>query len=240
MMPGQHNVYGQHHYNTQLDNSFFQQQHQPSSHQQQLHAQQAAATAARVQHYNSIATANNTAHALNVSHAQVPDEGGIPEDNRRTLQYVADLLSENTREAALLELSKKREQVPELALILWHSFGKWQMSCSARGSSGQQLTGLLGVMTSLLQEIISVYTLLNPSQLTAAASNRVCNALALLQCVASHGETRTLFLNGRHISVFDISGSYSRANSTLQRTSPCFCIRSSIPRLSHAHSSISV
>lgn len=51
-------------------------------------------------------------------------------------------------------------------------------------------------MTSLLQEIISVYPLLNPSQLTAAASNRVCNALALLQCVASHGETRGLFLNG--------------------------------------------
>ena len=51
-------------------------------------------------------------------------------------------------------------------------------------------------MTSLLQEIISVYPLLNPSQLTAAASNRVCNALALLQCVASHNETRALFLNG--------------------------------------------
>lgn len=58
-------------------------------------------------------------------------------------------------------------------------------------------------MTSLLQEIISVYTLLNPSQLTAAASNRVCNALALLQCVASHNDTRTLFLNGSYrISLF--------------------------------------
>lgn len=54
-------------------------------------------------------------------------------------------------------------------------------------------------MTSLLQEIISVYPLLNPSQLTAAASNRVCNALALLQCVASHNETRALFLNGTHV-----------------------------------------
>lgn len=53
-------------------------------------------------------------------------------------------------------------------------------------------------MTSLLQEIISVYPLLNPSQLTAAASNRVCNALALLQCVASHHDTRQLFLNGAH------------------------------------------
>ena len=51
-------------------------------------------------------------------------------------------------------------------------------------------------MTSLLQEIISVYPLLMPSSLTAAASNRVCNALALLQCVASHNDTRPLFLNG--------------------------------------------
>jgi CCR4-NOT transcription complex subunit 9 len=49
---------------------------------------------------------------------------------------------------------------------------------------------------SLLEEIISVYPLLNPSQLTAATSNRVCNALALLQCVASHPDTRGLFLNG--------------------------------------------
>jgi len=56
-------------------------------------------------------------------------------------------------------------------------------------------------MTSLLQEIISVYPLLNPSQLTAAASNRVCNALALLQCVASHSETRQLFL-AAHIPLF--------------------------------------
>jgi CCR4-NOT transcription complex subunit 9 len=55
-------------------------------------------------------------------------------------------------------------------------------------------------MASLLQEIISVYPLLNPSQLTAAASNRVCNALALLQCVASHTETRGLFLSGKQHS----------------------------------------
>ena len=65
----------------------------------------------------------------------------------------------------------------------------------------------LGVMTSLLQEIISVYPLLNPSQLTAAASNRVCNALALLQCVASHQETRQLFLSGKYI--FADSGTLS-------------------------------
>lgn len=88
--------------------------------------------------------------------------------------------SSTQREAALLELSKKREQYEDLALVLWHSFG---------------------VMSSLLQEIISVYPMLSPPTLTAHASNRVCNALALLQCVASHSETRGLFLNA-HIPLF--------------------------------------
>lgn len=60
---------------------------------------------------------------------------------------------------------------------------------------------LIGVMSSLLQEIISVYPLLSPPTLTAHASNRVCNALALLQCVASHSETRGLFLNGKSLDV---------------------------------------
>lgn len=53
-----------------------------------------------------------------------------------------------------------------------------------------------GVMSSLLLEIVNVYPALHPPSLTAHASNRVCNALALLQCVASHSETRSLFLNG--------------------------------------------
>jgi len=117
----------------------------------------------------------------------------MSEENRRVLEWIAQVLNANTRESALLELSKKREQVPELALILWHSFG---------------------VMTSLLQEIISVYPLLNPSQLTAAASNRVCNALALLQCVASHGETRGLFLGGkegvRHSDMGGLANAFSQ------------------------------
>lgn len=72
----------------------------------------------------------------------------------------------------------------------------------------------LGIMAALLQEIVSVYPLLSPPALTAHASNRVCNALALLQCVASHPETRQLFLNGelfacsapeRHISTTQFS-----------------------------------
>ena len=54
--------------------------------------------------------------------------GGMPSaEERRVLQWIAQLMDPATREAALLELSKKREQFPQLALILWHSFGQ---SCS--------------------------------------------------------------------------------------------------------------
>lgn len=87
------------------------------------------------------------------------------------------------RETALLELSKRREDFPELAPILWHSFG---------------------TISALLQEIVSIYPLLSPPALTAHASNRVCNALALLQCVASHSETRSLFLNGGCQSMYSV------------------------------------
>jgi len=95
-------------------------------------------------------------------------------------KLVLDLVSPDTRENALLELSKKREAFPDLAPILWHSFG---------------------TVAALLQEIISIYPLLSPPALTAHASNRVCNALALLQCVASHTETRALFLSA-HVPLF--------------------------------------
>jgi hypothetical protein len=88
---------------------------------------------------------------------------------------VAALNDPETRENALLDLSKKRDMFADLAPILWHSYG---------------------VIPALLQEIVSIYPLLSPPSLTAHASNRVCNALALLQCVASHPDTRALFLNG--------------------------------------------
>jgi CCR4-NOT transcription complex subunit 9 len=152
---------------------------------------------------------HNVHGGMGVNH--IPDQPGHEsgsDDNRRTMSYIADLLNEATRETALLELSKKREQVPELALILWHSFG---------------------VMTSLLQEIISVYTLLNPSQLTAAASNRVCNALALLQCVASHNDTRTLFISGMMIAAFV---PFLSADACMKLTSRYSCIHFSTRHLS--------
>ncbi|KAL1746834.1 cell differentiation family, Rcd1-like-domain-containing protein [Schizophyllum fasciatum] len=109
-----------------------------------------------------------------------PSGGLALQDDGKIAALVVQLLDHGTREGALLELSKKREQYDDLALILWHSFG---------------------IMPALLQEIIAVYPLLTPPNLTAHASNRVCNALALLQCVASHSETRQLFLSA-HIPLF--------------------------------------
>ena len=55
----------------------------------------------------------------------MPGDANISEENRKVLQWVADLMERPKREAALMELSKKREQVPELALIIWHSFGEF-------------------------------------------------------------------------------------------------------------------
>ncbi|EME26442.1 CCR4-NOT transcription complex subunit 9 [Galdieria sulphuraria] len=98
----------------------------------------------------------------------------------RLHQLVKNLTAMEKREGALLELSKKRESFPNLAPVLWHSFG---------------------TVAALLQELVAIYPSLSPPTLTAHASNRVCNALALLQCVASHPETRTPFLNA-HIPLF--------------------------------------
>ena len=41
----------------------------------------------------------------------------------KLFSLVIDLMDPTTRETALLELSKKREQYDDLAMILWHSFG---------------------------------------------------------------------------------------------------------------------
>jgi len=85
------------------------------------------------------------------------------------------------REEALFDLSKKREEFPDLAPILWHS---------------------VGTIACLLQEIVNIYPRLrNPQSLSAPSSNRCCNALALLQCVASHSDTRGHFLTA-HIPLF--------------------------------------
>ncbi|KAK9667497.1 RNA-binding protein, CCR4-NOT complex subunit Rcd1 [Basidiobolus ranarum] len=86
--------------------------------------------------------------------------------------FILELFHPDSREQALAQLAKRRETFEDLAVVLWNSFG---------------------VMSILLQEIANVYPLLD-AELTNSISNRVCNALALLQCVASHSETRLPFL----------------------------------------------
>lgn len=44
-------------------------------------------------------------------------------DREKIYQWINELSSPETRENALLELSKKRESVPDLAPMLWHSCG---------------------------------------------------------------------------------------------------------------------
>jgi len=111
---------------------------------------------------------------------QPPQQPPQPMSFSEAQALVLSLIKQDRREATLLELSKKRENYPDLAPLLWHSSG---------------------TVAALLQEIVSIYPMLNPPSLTAHASNRVCNALALMQCVASHHDTRTLFL-AAHIPLY--------------------------------------
>jgi CCR4-NOT transcription complex subunit 9 len=49
--------------------------------------------------------------------------GTAAQDDEKIYALVIDLMDPETRDTALLELSKKREQYDDLALVLWHSFG---------------------------------------------------------------------------------------------------------------------
>lgn len=104
----------------------------------------------------------------------------LPQPTDELHSLVLQLIDRDQREGALLELSKRRENFPDLAPILWHT---------------------VGCVAALLQEIASIYPSLAPPTLAAHASNRCCNALALLQCVASHPDTRSLFL-GAHVPLY--------------------------------------
>ena len=65
--------------------------------------------------------------------------------------WIQELSSPETREHALIELSRKREVLPDLAPMLWHSFG---------------------TMAALLQEIVMIYPVINPPTLTVCYTGR--------------------------------------------------------------------
>mmetsp|Transcript_69167 Transcript_69167/g.80643 ORF Transcript_69167/g.80643 Transcript_69167/m.80643 type:complete len:531 (+) Transcript_69167:29-1621(+) len=98
----------------------------------------------------------------------------------KIVENIANLKYPEKREEALQELSKKRENYPSLAKLLWYS---------------------VGTVAILLQEIVAIYPFLSPPNLSQTVSNKVCNVLGLLQCLALHTETRSHFLNA-HIPLF--------------------------------------
>jgi len=103
-----------------------------------------------------------------------------PQEKAQIYAWISDLGNPEKREQALTELTKKRDSLPELAPLIWHSFG---------------------TISALLQEVVSVYGTMTPPTLTPHRSNRVCSALSLLQVVASHPDTRSGFLNA-HLLLF--------------------------------------
>jgi len=97
-------------------------------------------------------------------------------DSKDVHHYVLQLINPEQRDSALIELIKFRETCPDLATVLWHSYG---------------------TVAVLIQEIVSVYPMLSPPTLNTPCSNRVCNALALLQCVASHTDTKNKLMTAQ-------------------------------------------
>lgn len=61
-------------------------------------------------------------HNVNTTLA-VNANGNLGEDSK-IYNLVIHLMDPTEREVALLDLSKKREQYDDLALVLWHSFGE--------------------------------------------------------------------------------------------------------------------
>jgi CCR4-NOT transcription complex subunit 9 len=99
----------------------------------------------------------------------------VPPTPEQVSKLIQDILPLERREAAMAELSRIRETIPDLGLALWNS---------------------PGAVTALLQEVLLVYPSLFPPTMSSAASTRICNALALMQCVASHDESRPFFIKG--------------------------------------------
>jgi len=93
-------------------------------------------------------------------------------DRMRIDTLIKQLSNTETREYAILELNSKREEVPDLAKKLWISPN----------------------IDHLLKEIETGLPTLDTEILTLCQSNRIRNAVALLQCVASNPETKLRFL----------------------------------------------
>ncbi|XVF20996.1 hypothetical protein REPUB_Repub12eG0052700 [Reevesia pubescens] len=115
------------------------------------------------------ALGSGAAPPTHINPASAPYHGSLSGITR----LIQGLDSEKTREQSLDLLCKNRQACDEMAILLWNSFG---------------------TMKLLLQEITSVYRPLLSNSLSERAVTQVCNAIALLQSVASHPDTRMPFI----------------------------------------------
>jgi CCR4-NOT transcription complex subunit 9 len=116
-------------------------------------------------------------------------------DIDRIHELVHNLINPETRPEAMEELGKMRD-IPNaselLAVILWHSYGS---------------------IAALVQEVVCLYPLLSYTKQIKVQANRTCNALALLQCVAAHNDTRVpFFQSGIVMFLFPILNTVTKQN----------------------------
>ncbi|CAF4136606.1 unnamed protein product, partial [Rotaria sp. Silwood2] len=69
------------------------------------------------------ASSQTSTNSSTNSSQSTSNTSNAPVSRDRIASWITELLSSSTREAALMELSRKREKVADLAILLWHSFG---------------------------------------------------------------------------------------------------------------------
>jgi len=94
---------------------------------------------------NTVPVSRNVSAPASSSAANANASNTVNRDQVYT--WIQELSSPDTREHALIELSKKREVLPDLAPMLWHSFG---------------------TIAALLQEIVMIYPVINPPSLNVS------------------------------------------------------------------------
>nr|XP_043630196.1 cell differentiation protein rcd1-like [Erigeron canadensis] len=106
---------------------------------------------------------------ISVSYCTTPTDSTAA-DHAKIEQCIQLLHEPLHREEALAILNKVHERrIKDMPVLLWNANN---------------------VSYILLQEILSAYKLLSPPTLTRKEATRVCNALALIQAMATHPETR--------------------------------------------------
>ena len=96
-----------------------------NAYQRSLYAESPSSIAAAIAHptpHQPVAQFINDPHTL--PHGLSTSLPITTNDENNIYALVIDLLDPESRESALLDLSKKREQYDDLALVLWHAFGQ--------------------------------------------------------------------------------------------------------------------